>query len=75
MKEVVIGVYCISNFGGIEVLEIIGDTVKWRYNYGDPQETQEANIDYFFESEEDAEVAGFFADSSFIRFDEILRVR
>ena len=71
-KDVVIGVYSISNFGGIEILEINDDTVKWRYNFGEPQEAQESIIiEYYFEGEE---VSGFSANGTFIEFSEILRV-
>lgn len=75
IKDAVIGVYGISNFGGIEVLGIDGDTVKWRYNFGEPQESQESEIEYCFENEEGEEVDGFFANDTFIEFSEILRVR
>ena len=44
MKEKVIGVYTLSNFGGIEILAIEGDTVKWRYNFGEPEEINESEI-------------------------------
>lgn len=72
MKEVVIGVYSISNFGGIEILEINDATVKWRYNFGEPQEVQESIIiEYYLEGEE---VSGFSANGTFIGFSEILRV-
>lgn len=73
-KDVVIGVYSISNFGGIEILEIDDDTVKWRYNFGAPQESQESAIEYCFENEEGEEVDGFFANDTFIEFSEILKV-
>ena len=73
MKEVVIGVYTISNFGGIEILEI-NDTVKWRYNFGEPQETQESAIKYYFKDAEGTELGGFFANDTFIDFSEILKV-
>ena len=73
MKEVVIGVYTISNFGGIEILEI-NDNVKWRYNFGEPQETQESDIEYYFENEEGEKLGGFFANDTFIEFSEILKV-
>ena len=78
MKEIVIGVYSISNFGGIEILEIIGDIVKWRYNFGEPQEIKESEIEFYYENEENEggeEVAGFFADDIFVAFIEVLRVR
>ena len=71
-KDVVIGVYSISNFGGIEILELNDDTVKWRYNFGEPQEAQESIIiEYYLEGEE---VSGFSANGTFIEFGEILRV-
>ena len=74
MKEKVIGVYTISNFGGIEILAIEGDTVKWRYNFGEPEEANESEIFYCVENEEGEEVAGFFANDNLIEFNEILRV-
>ena len=74
MKEKVIGVYPLSNFGGIEILSIEGDTVKWRYNFGEPEETNESEIFYCVENEEGEEVEGFFANDTLIEFNEILRV-
>ena len=74
MKEKVIGVYTISNFGGIEILEINGDTIKWRYNFGKPEEINESDIFYCVENEEGEEVDGFFANDTLIEFNEILRV-
>ena len=74
MKEKVIGVYPISNFGGIEILAIEGDTVKWRYNFGEPEGTNESEIFYCVENEEGEEVEGFFANDTLIEFNEILRL-
>lgn len=76
MKEVVIGVYPISNFGGIEILEIndINDTVKWRYNFGEPLETQESDISYYFKNGKDEKLRGFFGSGTFIEISEILKV-
>ena len=76
IKDTVIGAYTISNFGGIEILAIEGDTVKWRYNFGEPQESQESVIEYYFENEEGEEVDEpmFMADGNIIEFSEILRV-
>ena len=74
MKEKVIGVYPLSNFGGIEILSIDGDTVKWRYNFGQPEETNESKIFYCVENEEGEEVDGFFANDNLIELSEILRV-
>ena len=74
MKEKVIGVYPLSNFGGIEILAIDGDTVKWRYNFGEPEETNESEIFYCVVNEEGGEVEGFFANDTLIEFNEILRV-
>ena len=74
-KDVVIGVYSISNFGGIEILEINDATVKWRYNFGEPQEAQESIvIEYYLEGEEGEAVSGFSANGTFIEFSEILKV-
>ena len=74
MKEKVIGVYTISNFGGIEILAIEGDTVKWRYNFGEPEEPNESEIFYCVENEDGEEVEGFFANDTLIEFNEILRL-
>ena len=74
MNDVVIGVYTISNFGGIEVLAIEGETVKWRYNFGEPEEIKESEIFYCVENEDGDEVDGFFANDNLIEFSEILRV-
>ena len=74
MKEKVIGVYTISNFGGIEILSINDETVKWRYNFGEPEETNESEIFYCVENEDGEEVEGFFANDTLIEFSEILRV-
>ena len=70
----VIGVYTISNFGGIEILAIEGDMVIWRYNFGKPEEINESDIFYCIENEEGEEVDGFFANDILIEFNEILRV-
>ena len=74
MNDKPIGVYAMSNFGGIEILAIEGDTVKWRYNFGEPEETNESEIFYCVENEEGEEVDGFFANDSLIEFNEVLRV-
>ena len=74
MTDKVIGVYTISNFGGIEILAIERDTVKWRYNFGEPEELKESEIFYCVENEEGEEVEGFFANDTLIEFREILRV-
>ena len=74
MKEKVIGVYTLSNHGGLEILSIDGDTVKWRYNFGEPEETNESEIFYCVENEEGDEVAGFFANDTLIEFNEVIRV-
>ena len=74
MNEKVIGTYTISNFGGIEILSIEGDTVKWRYNFGEPEGTNESEIFYCVENEDGDEVDGFFANDILIDFSEILRV-
>ena len=74
MNDKVIGVYPISNFGGIEILAIEGDTVKWRYNFGEPEGTNESEIFDCVENEDGEEVEGFFANDTLIEFSEILRV-
>ena len=74
MNEKVNGVYTISNFGGIEILEINEDMVKWRYNFGKPEEINESDIFYCVENEDGEEVNGFFANDSLIAFSEVLRV-
>lgn len=69
----VIGVYPLSNFGGIEILEINDDRIKWRYNFGEPQEPQESDIEYCIENEDGEETDGFYADGNLIEFNSILR--
>lgn len=70
----VIGVYPISNFGGIEVLGINGDAVEWRYNFGEPQETQETAIEYYAINEDGEETEGFYVNGELIEFGNIMRV-
>ena len=74
MKEKVIGVYTLSNFGGIEILTIEGETVKWCYNFGEPEKVNESDIFYCVKNEEGDEVEGFFANDNLIELSEILRV-
>ena len=73
-EHTVIGAYPLSNFGGIEILEINGDTVKWRYNFGEPQETKESDIKYYVENEDGEETDGFYADGNLIELGDIMRV-
>ena len=47
--EKVIAVYGMSNFGGIEILDIqygINDSVVYRYNFGTPQKARTARVQY-----------------------------
>lgn len=44
-----IAVFCDSNWGGVEILDIlhgIDDYVVARYNYGEPQELHRVKINY-----------------------------
>ena len=70
----VIGVYPLSSFGGIEILGINGDTVEWRYNFGEPQEPQETAIEYYAINEDGEETDGFYADGNLIELGDIMRV-
>ena len=69
----VIGVYPLSNFGGIEILEINDDRIKWRYNFGEPQESQGSDIEHCVENEDGEETDGFYADGNLIEFNSIMR--
>ena len=71
----VIGIYTLSNWGGIEVLEINhdDDTVLWRYS--EFAEVKESVIEYCVENEDGNELDGFYADGNFIDFGSIMRVR
>lgn len=73
-EHTVIGVYTISTFGGIEILGLNGDTVEWRYNFGEPQESQESDIEYYIENEDGEETDGFYADGILIELNSIMRV-
>lgn len=66
-----IGVMCLSNWGGIEVLDIeygIDDHVIWRFNYGEPQELHRSKINYGVND------SSFRAGRMTIRLSEVMRV-
>lgn len=66
-----IGVMCLSNWGGIEVLDIEYDSddyVVWRFNYGEPQKCHRSKLRYGVSS------ASFRAGRMTIRLDEVMRV-
>lgn len=67
-----IGVYCLSNWGGIEILDIlygIDDYVVYRFNFGEPQELHRAKINYGVNHSSFRTSAGYS-----IRLDECMRV-
>lgn len=69
----VIATYTLSNWGGIEILDIlygINDYVVYRYNFGEPQEVHKAKINYGVNHSSFRTFAGYS-----IRLDECMRVR
>lgn len=66
-----IAVYPISNWGGIEILDIlygVDDYVIWRYNFGEPEKKlHKAKIKY------GPEVASIQAEGSYVRLDNCMR--
>ena len=65
------GVICLSNWGGIEILDIehgIDDHVIWRENYGEPKKAHRSKIDY------KPERPCFRAGRMTVHFDEVMRV-
>lgn len=68
----VIAVYPMSNWGGIEILDIlygIEDYVIYRFNFGEPQEVHKAKIRYGVNHSSFKTCAGYS-----VRFDECLRI-
>ena len=66
-----IGVMCLSNWGGIEVLDIeygFDDYVIWRENYGEPQKAHRSKIHYGVNK------TTFRAGRMTIDFAEVMRV-
>lgn len=67
-----IAVYCLSNWGGIEIIDIIhsvDDYVVYRFNFGEPQELRTAKIRYGVNHSSFRTSAGYS-----IRLDECERV-
>lgn len=67
-----IGVYCMSNCGGIEIMDIkygIEDYVIWRFNFGEPQEVHKSKIYSGVRHTSFRTTAGYS-----IRLDECMRV-
>ena len=67
-----IGVYCMSNFGGIEIMDIlcgIDDYVVYRWNFGTPTEVHKAKINYGVNHSSFRTSAGYS-----IRLDDCMRV-
>ena len=49
MTENIIAVYPLSNWGGVEIMEIengINDLVVWRYNFGSAGKAHKTKVDY-----------------------------
>ena len=68
-----VATYCLSNWGGIEILDIlygIDDSVVYRFNFGEPQEAHQAKIHYGVNHSSFKTCAGYS-----IRLDECMRVR
>ena len=69
----VIATYCMCNWGGIEILDIlygIEDYVVYRFNFGEPKEVHKAKIKYGARHDSFKTYAGYS-----IRLDECMRVR
>lgn len=67
-----VGVYPMSNFGGIEIMDIlygIDDSVVYRFNFGEPQEVHRAKINYGVNHSSFRTTAGYS-----IRLDDCMRV-
>lgn len=67
-----IATYCMSNWGGIEIMDIlygIDDYVVYRFNFGEPQELHQAKIRYGVNHSSFRTSAGYS-----IRLDECMRV-
>lgn len=66
-----VAVYPMSNWGGVEILDIlygIDDYVVARYNYGEPQELHKVKINY------GAKYVTFRLGRQTIRLDDCMRV-
>lgn len=66
-----IGVMCLSNWGGLEVMGIeygIDDYIIWRFNYGEPQNLHRSVVNY------KPERPSFRAGRMTIHLDEVMRV-
>ena len=67
-----IGSYCMSNWGGIEIMDIkqgIEDYVIWRFNFGEPQEVHKSKLHYGVRHTSFRTTAGYS-----IRLDDCMRV-
>jgi hypothetical protein len=67
-----VAVYPMSNWGGIEILDIlygIDDSVVYRFNFGEPQEVHRAKINYGVNHSSFRTTAGYS-----VRLDECMRV-
>jgi len=67
-----VAVYPMSNWGGIEILDIlygIEDSVVYRFNFGKPQEVHRAKINYGVNHSSFRTTAGYS-----VRLDECMRV-
>lgn len=67
-----VGVYSMSNFGGIEIMDIlygIDDSVVYRFNFGEPQEVHRAKINYGVNHSSFRTTAGYS-----VRLDECMRI-
>lgn len=68
-----IATYCMSNWGGIEILDIlygIDDAVVYRWNFGTPSEVHKAKIRYGVNHSSFKTSAGYS-----IRLEECMKVR
>ena len=67
-----VATYGLSNWGGIEIMDIlydINDYVVYRFNFGEPQEVHKAKINYGVNHSSFRTFAGYS-----IRLDDCLRV-
>ena len=68
-----IAVFPMTNWGGIEILDIlygIDDSVVWRFNFGKPEEAHRSKINYGVNHSSFRTSAGYS-----IRLDECMKVR
>lgn len=67
-----IGVMCLSNWGGIEVMDYFEEDgeykIVWRFNYGEPQELHKVQLNVR------SERMSFRAGNMTIHLDEVMRV-